>query len=375
MTDFSKYFTDPSAQVYGADETESALWQQSSTNPFAVLHAIAARRNANNRRDQYGEQLAAHDQRAMTGARTLMEDENKYNSIQEMLKQRMISPGLTADLSSLRTPDNSQQFDELSTLFTAGQQAEAIQKGGEGFKSFRAAGGDPTQMSSFTNKVGIGDLADILPTGVQEADARGRGNDDGTIKLTRRMIMEDGSLSTDTYEEVFKGPNRVPEYMKAKQQYDAEVAAAQAKKDARLRGGDGKGSGVLNAGGGGGSAPTPPPAAVRKPAAPITAPSDTPPARVSKNAPGYEPQPQAIPEGPVKADALMSAPPEQQKVLLTVRKQGVPTSRGSYVFEQNSIESDGQGNLYFRATLTTAEGAKDTAIFGITPEGKPFLAK
>lgn len=345
MTDFSKYFTDPSAQVYGADETESALWQQSSTNPFAVLHAIAARRNANNRRDQYGEQLAAHDQRAVTGARTLMADENKYNSIQEMLKQRMISPGLTADLSSLRTPENSQQFNDLSDLFTGTARAAAFKDMGAGSQSFAAAGKDPMQEDTLSNLLGVGNLADVATTGERDQEARGRNDSRFPFKKTIIDPRVDANGNMITYTE---------NYGTREEMLGAPPPVAEP-------GPPVTGPGKTNAGG-----------ATRS--APITAPSATPPVSSKAKAPGYAPQPKVIPPGPVKSDSLMSAPPQQQQALLTARKQGIATSRGAYVFEQNSLESDGNGNLFFRATLTTKDG-KDTAIFGINPEGKAFLAQ
>lgn len=338
MTDFSKLFTDPSAEVYGADETENAMWQQSSTNPFAVLHAIAARRNANNRRDQYGQQLAAHDQRAQSGASSLMQQENKYNVVQKMIEQKMIDPGTVGDLADIRTAGNSGQFDALSDIFAANNKAAAFKDMGAGSQSFAAAGKDPMQEDSLSNLIGVGNLADVATTGEREQDARGR--NDAKLPFKKNIVepRPDANGNMVTYQENYGTREEM-----LGQPAPSEPAPVKT------------GGGFTHGG---------KPNKNAKPA-----PGMQPPESTKRNAPGQAPT-DIPPAGPVSSMQFKSLPPAQQRAIAQLRDKGYTAGTG-HVFKlvPNSVKNDGNGNVVV-TIRTTADGQVFDQPAQIGPDGR-----
>lgn len=200
MTDFSKLFTDPSAQVYEPDSTESALWQQSTTNPFAVLHALAARRSAGQRRDQYGEQLAAHDARAQEGASALSAQEFRQNIPLEYIKRDQLDPSFGMDLAGLRMQNGEvdPRIRRQSHAFQAGQSAGAMKTHAEGVKAYGEAGyklDDPGRLPD--KYLNLSDLVEAPTLGEREAGARNKA-EMGTQTIQDVEIAKPGATATRT---------------------------------------------------------------------------------------------------------------------------------------------------------------------------------
>lgn len=324
MTDFSKLFTDPSAEVYGPDATESAMWQQSSTNPFAVLHAIAARRNANNRRDQYGEQLAAHDQRAMTGARTLMADENKYGTLAELIKQQMIDPATAASHAGLLDPSNQEQYNELASVYTAGKRANAFKAMGEGQQALKAGGRRVDNLSDLSSQINVGKTyLDTIPG--EDVEAAKLKNELGTQTTAEQLIpTAENGLPTD------------------------RITTITTKRPLQ--------TGGTSTGKTGSKLTQAPPTNV------------APPERTKKAAPGYSPQEKIVP-GPATTAVLASRPQEQKATLVKLKNQGLPTANAQFQLVPNTVEIDEEGNVWLKMRSNTGGRVTDIEVV-VTPDGR-----
>lgn len=331
MTDFSKLFTDPSAEVYGADETENAMWQQSSTNPFAVLHAIAARRNANNRRDQYGQQLAAHDARAQAGASALSRQEYQQNIPLEYIKRGDLDPSFGMDLAGLRMSNGEvdPRIRRQSHAFQAGQSADALKTHAEGVKAYGEAGYQLQDPGRLPDKyLNLSDLVEAPTLAEREQDARGRNDARFPFEKNTTEPRVDANGNMITYKEKFRTREEL---------FGGPAPTAPPKPTTKTNGG-------------------------AKPAA-----AAAPPATTSRNAPGQAPA--QITPGKLTAAAVAERPPEQMNTLTKLKRSGIPTSNGTFMFVPNSLEIDEEGNVTAVFRLQ-ANGKVVETIAQVAPDGQ-----
>lgn len=344
MTDFSKLFTDPSAEVYGPDETENAMWQQSSTNPFAVLHAIAARRNANNRRDQYGEQLAAHDARAQAGASALSAQEFRQNIPLEYIKRDQLDPSFGMDLAGLRMENGEvdPRIRRQSHAFQAGQSAGAMKTHAEGLKAYGEAGyqlEDPSRIPQ--NYLNLSELVEAPTLAEREQNARGNANSKLPFKKTIVEPRVDANGNMISYQENYA----------TREEMLGQPAPTQPPPVVT-------GGGYTHAGKGNKN--------------PKPVPGMQPPESTKRNAPAYAAEPAKLPAGPLKPmDALKLPQPQRDSITKTL-KTGLPTARGTYTYVPNSTQSDGEGNVVMQFAMNVGNKQNVLTVY-ILPDGKPIV--
>ena len=171
MAEYSRLFTDPDASAYGPNALESNLDAQSTTNPFAIPHAIAARLRAQQAREQYGDALAAHDQRAVEGSAGLNANDAKMGYLKTAIEKGLVP---LSQILELAGDPNAQRSDilDLSRIDAQGKIAAVKKTDAEANQLNATAGYEPTNLSSIADRIGMGKYLPRATTGEREAAAK-----------------------------------------------------------------------------------------------------------------------------------------------------------------------------------------------------------
>lgn len=156
MSDFSSLFTAPKRDAYGPDELEANLSAQSASNPYAIMRALSARIRNQGASENYGRDLAAHNEASGARAAKLMGLENQLAIRQDMAKD--LGPLLRAQLSDVDPAQAPMLFANENQHYQAKRLSDVAVPASSAVQNLRTAGYKPEDLGRLSALAGLGPL-------------------------------------------------------------------------------------------------------------------------------------------------------------------------------------------------------------------------